>query len=356
MPKYTTRLRARKVRVGTSRRLPVKKGNVKLRTNAHKVLVQGTGRAVGQAFGNSRIPKQIGLPGGAWDAFNSCHAPLPRSVGPYTVVRTSRLFTSNDIINIFGTFQVHESSETPRTNGPYWSNIISAQSKTSVGPIHTGPSTSFSITNMPGGNDTNPDSSTFTCCPAAISVQIVGSESVMNAQGQLAAAVCPARLDLSDDARSWTEVENQFVAFFRPRLMSAGKLVLRGVQMDSHPLSMTDCSDFLPMKGTNADLPAQAWGGATAPHPRGWAPIVIYNPGQTTLSFIVSVEWRVRFDMSHPAVSTHTHHGVTTDAAWDKHIQRASAALPGVFDIVEKVANSGMAMYRNAQSAGLIGG
>lgn len=329
----------------------MKKNGNKMRTNAQKVLVQGTGKAVSRAFGHVKLPKQLGLPGGAWDAFNSCHAPLPRSVGPYTVVRTSRLFESNDKINIFGTFQIQQSGA---NSGPYWSNVISAQSQTSVGPIHTGPSTKFSITNMPGGNAAATDSSTFTCCPAAISVQVVGSETITNAQGQLAAAVCPARLDLCDDARTWTEVENEFVAFFRPRLMSAGKLVLRGVQMDSHPLSMADCSAFLPMKGYAMDIDPQAWSGAAAPHPKGWAPIVIFNPARTMLSFIVSVEWRVRFDMSHPAVASHTHHGVSTDAAWDKHIQRASAVLPGVFDIVEKVANTGMAVYKSAAGMGLV--
>jgi len=356
MPKYSTRLRARKVSM--PRRIVRNKNvKVKMRTNADRVLTQGTGKAVSRAFGNTRIPKQLGLPGGAWDAFNSCHAPLPRSVGPYTVVRTSRLFSSNDKINIFGTFRIHPAAGTSGAdNGPYWSNIICAHGKTSVGPIHTGPSTAFSITNMPGGNPVaaETDNSCFTCCPAAISVQIMGSESVMNATGQLAAAVCPARLDLSDDSRSWETVEQEFVAYFRPRLMSAGKLVLRGVQMDSHPLSMADVSDFLPMRGSNVDLPAQAWGGPAAPHPQGWAPIVVYNPGQTTLSFIVSVEWRVRFDLSNAAVASHSHHGVSTDAAWDKHIQRASAALPGVLDIVEKVANTGMAIYGRASA--LVGG
>jgi hypothetical protein len=189
-----------------------------------------------------------------------------------------------------------------------------------------------------------------TLCPSAISVQVLGNQSLQQAHGQLAAAVCPVRLDLRGTSRSWSDIENKFISYFRPRLMSAGKLVLRGVQMDSHPLSMADVSEFRGVHTTNVDdppgdiLPA-SWSLADAPYdPTGWAPMVIYNPDNTALSLLITIEWRVRFDLSNPAVSSHTHHGVSSDVSWEKHIAAATRQLPGVIDIVEKVASTGMSI------------
>ncbi len=142
--------------------------------------------------------------------------------------------------------------------------------------------------------------------------------------------------------------------------MSAGKVVLRGVQMDSHPLSMADVSDFrglyeltssINQTGTTPGPWSTPAAGGTGVDPEGWAPMVVYNPNNTPLSLLVSMEWRVRFDLSNPAVSSHSHHGVSSDVAWEKHIAAATRQLPGVIDIVEKVASTGynvMNMMRGA--------
>lgn len=69
----------------------------------------------------------------------------------------------------------------------------------------------------------------------------------------------------------------------------------------------------------------------------------ISNPQLAQISLLITVEWRVRFDISNPAVASHTHHGVSSDLSWERAIRRASDALPGVVDIVQKVANVGVA-------------
>jgi len=78
------------------------------------------------------------------------------------------------------------------------------------------------------------------------------------------------------------------------------------------------------------------------------------NPTNAEIQLLIAVEWRVRFDVGNPAVASHSHHGVSSDASWDHHIRRATAALPGVVDIVEKVANTGFALYKGAAMAGLL--
>lgn len=292
----------------------------------------------------------MSLSNGCWDAFDSRHAPLPRSVGPYTVVRTSALLTSSAKFIMVGTTRVRTGNQ----NGDFWSNICMAESA-GTGAIGSTAATKFQVVKAPGGNQNDRHNSTFTCCPAAISCQVMGKTNLQNADGQLAAAVVPARMDLYDDARAWDAIGQDLVSFFRPRLLSAGKLSLRGIQMDSHPLSMADVSEFLPMENTTASVtPTGGWNGQDKPHFLGWAPMCVYNPQEADLSILVSIEWRVRFDLNNPAVSSHSHHGVTTDAAWDQHIRRAHSILPGVLDIVEKVANTGVAVSQMARLAGML--
>lgn len=321
------------------------------RSNAQYVLAQGTGRSVQKAFGKMSVPRPLGLPARCWDAFDSTHAALPRSVGPYTVIRTSSMINTSSRFAMIGT-----SRTTLNRNGtkqPAWSNFVVASEEGSAGIGVVGSTASgFHVIATPGGE--TGANTTFTCCPAAISVQVMGEESLQNATGQLAAAVVPARVDLHGDNRTWADVEQQFISYFRPRLMSAGKLSLRGVQLDSMPLSMNDISEFLPMDvrtDVGTDGTGVRWDGDDLPRFTGWAPMAIYNPNNTKLTLLVSVEWRVRFDLSNPAVASHDHHGVTSDVAWEKHLQKAHAALPGVIDIVEKVANTGIGIYNAVRTA-----
>lgn len=332
----------------------VKKKSNGRRSTADTVQAQGTGRAVRVPFGpgggggKSVIPR---LPSGCWDAFSSSHAPLPRAVGAYTVVRTTRLITTSSRFAMVGTFGRYGGADGAADGRALWTNICCA-TETSPGPvagaIGSTPSTTFYGIPTPVPTSLAGTQGSGTLCPSAVSVQVMGQDSLSSASGQIAAAVCPVRLDLRGTTRTWPELEAQFISYFRPRLMSAGKLTLRGIQMDSHPLSMSDVSEFRGMHEFGLDVagvtPA-SWSLADAPYdPTGWAPMVIYNPGSANLSLLITFEWRVRFDLSNPAVASHSHHGVSSDVSWEKHIAAATRQLPGVIDIVEKVANTGMAV------------
>ncbi len=323
------------------------------RSNGDRVLAQGTGQVATRPFGGGNgIPRSPSLHPKCWDAFATAHAALPRSVGPYTVVRTSFLTQTSARCGFIGTFR---RAEPTRYNG--WSNcvMVTEEAATAIGST---PATGFHFAPFPGGASdlTGRTQTTFTCCPAAISVQMIGPEALQTAAGQLAAAVVPARMDLIDDTRTWEEIQTDITSFFRPRLMSAGKLTLRGVQMDSFPLSMADVSSFEPLihNTPNPNNPTISAWNADSPTPRGWAPMAFVNPSGATLQMLIAVEWRVRFDVSNPAVASHSHHGVSSDQSWDQHIRRAADALPGVLDIVEKVANTGIGLYKGAAAAGLL--
>lgn len=329
------------------------------RALAERVLAQGTGRAVARPFGaKTSVPRSLSLHPKVWDAFATPHAALPRSVGAYTVVRTSFLTQTTSRCGFIGTFKrrPHNDAGSGSVAAGGWSNcvMVTEEAPTVIGATSA---TGFHFAPFPGGaSKLSSNQTTFTCCPAAISVQIMGPQALSEAAGQLAAAVVPARLDLTDDIRTWEEIQTDVTSYFRPRLLSAGKLTLRGVQMDSHPLSMADVSSFEPLIHEPPN-PGSVGGSpwlSDKPYPCGWAPMAFVNPTGAPLQMLIAVEWRVRFDVGNPAVASHQHHGVTSDNSWDQHIRRATEALPGVIDIVERVANTGMGLYTKAAAAGLM--
>lgn len=331
------------------------------RASADRILAQGTGRAVARAFGcKTVVPRSLSMHPQSWDAFATVHAPLPRSVGPYTVIRTSFLTATSSKCGFIGSFMMRPKNTGNPGNKAVlaggWSNcvMVTEEAPTVIG---SSAATGFHFAPFPGGADANArQQTTFTCCPAAVSVQIMGPQSIGAAAGQLVAAVVPARLDLTDDTRTWETVQTDITSYFRPRLLSAGKLTLRGVQMDSHPLSMSDVSTFAPLIHEDPNpnvIDARIWNG-DQPYPCGWAPLAFVNPSSAPIQLLIAVEWRVRFDVGNPAVASHQHHGVSSDQSWDHGVRRATEALPGVIDIVERVASTGLGLYAKAASAGLI--
>lgn len=322
------------------------------RARADRVLAQGTGKTVTRAFGSTR---GTGLAG--WDAFSPVHLPLPRSVGPYTVVRTTSLMTSAEQFNMIACFRHHETTyDSPDySNADYWSTIGLLTSRNAALPINDDASGGNALLHsvpFPGANSAV--STGFTAVPSAISVQVMNPNPLQTTQGIVAGTVCATQLDLRNRTDTWHELSNEVISYMRPRLMSAGKLALRGIQADSYPLNMAALSEFLPVReqpgGAVVTMDSHVFDG----RPQGFAPIVVINEGAATglsLNFLVTIEWRVRFDISNPAVASHVHHGVTSDGQWDQLIRHAVSKGNGVCDIAEKVASAGVSLARTAGSA-----
>lgn len=310
------------------------------RSRGDVVLGQGTGRVPRRAFGSTRA---IGLEG--WDAFSPKHIPLPRSTGPYTVVRTTRLVKSSAKVNIIGTYAQHG----PSGGKDYWTNIGMLTSVSGTTAINASSNTALKDVPFPGVTVTG---SGLSAVPAAISVQVMNPNALQSTNGIIAGAVSSTQLDLRGRAETWNEFATEFISFMRPRLMSAGKLALRGVQLDSYPLDMSALADFRAvLKAADAQF---TWDSANRGCFSGWAPLVIINDAANDLEldFLITIEWRVRFDIGNPAVASHSHHGVTSDSQWDRMIKAASNRGNGVMDIVEKVANVGSDVANMASAAG----
>ena len=66
------------------------------------------------------------------------------------------------------------------------------------------------------------------------------------------------------------------------------------------------------------------------------------------MQFIVTCEWRVRYNYGHPASSTHQVHNAASTRTWDILQKGMDALGHGCVDIVEDIAQQGALAIRNA--------
>lgn len=303
------------------------------RSHATHILASGVGSLPRRAFGCS-----LGYSLSCWDAKHPHHLPLPRAVGPYSVIRATKRIQITTIANIIGTFQ--------RTNASFnnkgcWSEMIMVTDKTATNPISGGTTPNCQGFSMELGGLGD----AATLVPSALTVQIMCPTNLQSSNGIVYAGVMNTQAQAGGRTETWDSYMNKFVQFQTPRLMAATKLALRGVEISSYPLNMAEVSKFSSLDRTpDGDF---EWDGG-AFEPFGWAPIVIYNPEAAKLELLITVEYRVRFDLDHPASASHRHHPMASDSMWDQLTRKAVALGHGVRDIADVVANTGAAIGRAA--------
>jgi hypothetical protein len=319
-------------KVRPSRRGVVKNKIVKTsRSNASTVLAQGVGALPSRPFGSIRARPSLAC----WDAKLPQHLSLPRAVGPYTTVRTTKRIRTDSACMIFGTFKRPESTS---LNTAEWSNVCAVGSVDASLAVNASPANARMWTSPLSFFSAG--TSGATCVPSAMTVQVLNPEPLQITTGIIYAGVMSTQAAIGGRTASWTSWFDSFVNFMSPRLLSAAKLSLRGVQVSTYPLNMTPISEF-------TELFQRADGDVTyteaVEEPTGWAPILVSNPGQVALEYLVTTEWRVRFDLINPASAGHSHHPIHHDGDWDRLMKQATSFGHGVHDIVETVANVGQA-------------
>ncbi len=184
-------------------------------------------------------------------------------------------------------------------------------------------------------------SSGATCVPSAFTVQIMNPEALQTTSGMVYAGVMHTQAKIGSRTETWEQYMERFVEYQAPRMLAAGKLALRGVRINSYPLSMSQVSEFTSLMDIS-DSAAHTMDG-NFPEPTGWAPILVNNPGGIQLEYLVTTEWRVRFDLLNPASAGHVQHPLHGDNVWHSLMVNAAAAGNGVKDIADVVANAGNA-------------
>jgi hypothetical protein len=166
--------------------------------------------------------------------------------------------------------------------------------------------------------------------------------------GMIYGAVMTTQADIGGDPRTWNDFSQDFVQYMGPRLMAAPKLALRGVQANSYPLNMSILADFMQASSVVDGTVISTWNSNI--QPRGFAPIMVYNPACSNtepgpeLEYLITTEWRVRFDVTNPASAAHTQHRPTSEAKWSSMVSNAMKLGNGFIDIADKVANIGLRM------------
>lgn len=298
-----------------------------MRSYAPGVLAQGVGAIANVPFGST-----TGTDLRCWDAKMPMHLPLPRAVGPYLVMRTTRRYQSVARCNVFGTFKYKPSS----THGGGWSTICAVHDHTVTNPISAVNNAYTKVMPMNGLG------LACTVTPSAFTVQIMNPNSLMNTSGIVYAGVMHTQAAIATRPETWDDYFDKFIEFQSPRLMSAGKLALKGVQINSYPLNMAELADFTTIEQDVDEL--TTWSeSSNVFNPTGFAPIMVYNAQAPDLSleYLVTTEWRVRFDLDHPASSAHRQHGIASDRLWAYLMSKATAMGNGVLEIADLVSNAG---------------
>jgi len=299
---------------------------------------QGVGRVTASAFPRRRRRRTARRPmlKHALNAMNPCHLPLPRAVGGYTVMRTTDIINTSTPAILFGCFKGPVSQFTDTT----WLSSVAVDAVDVNLPINdaaNGGNAFFHASSALGASSLTG----ARMVPAAITVQVMNGESLQTADGIAYIGRSKTVLDLMGESRTWLTVMQELVSYSAPRLCSAGKLALRGVQVNAVPNNMSVLSDFVPR--VVPDNGRQTWTESTyAADIEGFAPIFVYNPDGIALKYLVTIEWRMRFDPLNPAYSGHTNHKPASESTWSKVISDAEAMGHGVEDIADVTADVGL--------------
>ena len=307
---------------------------------------QGVGKYPSVPYGSNGVTHNAVL---GLDATSSMHLPLPRPIAPYTTTRITTTFTTNDEYVILGTFANHFGIEDT------WSTAVAMLRGSSAGATAMNGDWGLKVL------DQNVSVAGLTMVPSAFTVQVINPEALQTTSGTIFMARSGQQLKYYRNSVLTTqELFENLKTVNPPRLCSAGKLALRGVVANALPFSMSQLSEF-----RNATFPNTSAGGVIqwndtgtnpwAGSPSGFSPIYVHNPNEVGLSYIVTVECRVRFNPGNIAAAGHRAYPSAPLKVWENVVQGASSTFHGVQDIAEAVASAGAAVREGAAAWRAIG-
>lgn len=277
---------------------------------------------------DARVPRTLGL---------------PRAVAPYTVIRTTRMHRSTSSVILFGTFMKEES------NGVHWRNWCGVEAVDGASSINTAANTKSITMDMA--------SLGFGAAlvPAAITVQVMCPKPLQLAGGLYAMTRVNQNMNVGGSARTYDNLRDTIISYFSPRMLTGGKLALRGVKCSGAPMDMGEYCDFAPLY---ADADETFGWYLDVARPAALTPIAFVRDAESTdeaMSFLVTIEWRVRFDPQNPAAASHTHHDTLSDEAWNQVQKTMTMAGHGVEELTEDVTEAGAMGYGALRALGAVG-
>lgn len=324
-----------------SKKMALKVKNVKAKPKRAKtarsagatVLAQGAGAVPRRNFGTNGCGKKQSVMSmvKCLDARLPRTLGLPRAVGPYTVIRTSSVVASSSFLTIFSPMTLKSSA----TRWANWCGVTAVDDTLPMNAVDNTKPIIMPLSALDGAAE---------AVPSAMTVQVMNPASLQTAEGTFFMSRISQQLAMGGTTQTWQQVAASLIAYFSPRLMTGGKLALRGVKCDAMPLDMSEYSSFKPIEKTGYE--PFTWNAASG---EGWAtpaalsPIVFMQANNTpqTMNFLVTIEWRVRFDPGSAAAASHTHHDTLPDESWNEVVRHMSAAGHGVQELSEDTSDAG---------------
>jgi len=275
---------------------------------------------------------------------------LPRAVGPYTVIRTNTVVSpgAGENFLLFSPLLFNSGVSDSTWRDAQWLSAVGLAQKGAGGDAVGNPNGIRTLTNPIGvlGEATD-------LVPASLTVQVVNSKPLEQASGTYFMGRVNQMFDYGGSTTTtWDDLRYRFISYFSPRMLAGGKLALRGVQCSAYPLDMTEYSSF--REANSAVLTTWNDRLSTA----SLSPIIFVSNQDMvadSVQFLVTIEWRVRFDPLNPAVASHQHHDTLADEAWNGLVKVASGMGHGVEEIAEGVAAGGAIVGGAAMMPGIVG-
>lgn len=304
---------------------------------------QGVGRAVVRAFGATVARKRRGRRNRGMgynqchhDAFSMHHLPLPRPTGPYTVIRTTQVITSNSKLVVLG--PVFDADK------GLWTNVCGYGTLKDGALKDAGSVYRYTFQSMK-----NNSWSAAQVTPAAFSVQLMNPNALQNTEGIVYAGRIRTAWKLNEHREDTpNDLANQFISYNMPRLLAAAKLAFRGTHTDAVPFNMSRLAEFTVQEQYDPGATTVSGSGADF---SGFNPQFYWNENGINLQFLICCEWRVRFDPSNPAQASHIQYQHADESIWMKALHAAEAAGNGVIDIADRIAQTGNAIFNGAAGA-----
>lgn len=320
---------------------------------------RGTKRKYGDAFESGG-----GSDPGCLDAFCTSHLPLPRAVAPYLVVRVTSLVITRQPLVLLGPMMTAQGVAHGGNRSKDWCNQVGVGFG-SAAALASGSVFRICLPQQSAGFNQ------ASLVPAAFTVQVMNPNPLQTTEGIIAMGRLKLATTFSGPFAPGVpdptvqDVAANCISYYSPRLMSAAKVAMRGVQTSCIPVDMNDISEFTPYDQrlthdeayvNTSGSPSSPTHDTVVPEFAGFAPIFISNPSGVPLNLLVSVEYRTRFDPSNPATAGAIMHKAAPTATWDKAITGMVARGNGVVDIAEKVVEYGSQARKLLGRAGAVAG
>lgn len=231
------------------------------------------------------------------------HLPLPRVVGPYHVIRATRIFNSSQAVHLFG----------------FWMNSGMQNSPEEFTEVCSIASGNVNSAMNAGGNTNRYGISTglagMHVAPAAITVRISNPNALQTTSGMVNVGQTTAITDIRDYTVTWATYVNSLIAQSHPAAFGAAQLAIKSVDVTAVPVEIDDLCSFKQMN-TISDGVVTLASANNAETLAGFAPVYVYNPSGINLSYEVMCEYRVRPGSGSPFHSSMKLHKPSSDKHW----------------------------------------